>query len=191
VTSIWTTSESGWSLLSPSGFPDEATLHSLVEEAPQLLPLAGEPQLIVLGREVPIGGGSADLVAVEPSGRLAIIEVKLASNSESRRAVVAQLLGYAAFLRGTPLAQLESVILKSNLAKRGYASIAVAVEESDQTGSFDGETFERSVGESLDTGRFRLVLVLDKAPPELVRNRRLSGVAGTRARHRPGHCGGV
>ena len=60
MSSIWTIDGEGWSFLAPSGFPDEATLHSLVEEAPQLLPLAGEPHLVVLGREVPIGGGYAD-----------------------------------------------------------------------------------------------------------------------------------
>src|SRR4051794_10852971 len=100
MSSIWTSGEHGWTLLAPSGFPDEATLQSLVEDAPELLPLAGEPRLVVLGREVPIGGGYSDLIAVEPSGRLVVIEVKLASNAESRRAVVAQILGYAAFLRG-------------------------------------------------------------------------------------------
>jgi hypothetical protein len=43
-----------------------------------------------VGREVPLGGGYADLLAVEASGRLGMIEVKLARNSEARRAVVAQ-----------------------------------------------------------------------------------------------------
>lgn len=169
MTSIWTSGEDGWSLMAPSGFPDEATLHSLVEDAPELLPLAGEPRLVVLGREVPIGGGSADLIAVEPSGRVVVIEVKLARNAEARRAVVAQVLGYAAFLRGTELAQLENVILRSNLLKRGHKNIGAAVEEADQEGSFDRATFEAAVAESLGSGRFRLILVLDDAPPELVR----------------------
>jgi hypothetical protein len=30
-------------MLAPTGFPDEATLHGLVEEAPELLPLSGNP----------------------------------------------------------------------------------------------------------------------------------------------------
>ena len=155
--------------MSPTGFPDEATLHTLVEETPQLLPLAGEPKLVVLGREVPIGGGAADLIAVEPTGRVVIVEVKLASNAEARRAVVAQILGYAAFLRGTALHDLQDVILKSSLEKRQFSSVVEAVVQADQTGALDASELERRIEESLASGRFRLVLVLDKAPPELVR----------------------
>ena len=59
-------------------------MHSLVEQAPQILPLAGSPRLIILGRDVWIGNGDADLIAVEPTGRLAIIEVKLARIAEAR-----------------------------------------------------------------------------------------------------------
>ncbi len=86
MTAIWQNNGSGWHLLVPTGFPNEATLHTLVEEAPHLLPLAGTPRLIVVGREVQLGSGYADLVAIEPSGRLAIIEIKLARNAEARRA---------------------------------------------------------------------------------------------------------
>src|SRR5262245_22589812 len=98
--SIWTNDGTGWHLLATTGFPREEALHSLVEQAPQILPLAGSPRLVVLGREVLLGNGYTDLIAVEPTGRLAIIEVKLASNSEARRAIVSQVLTYAAYLDG-------------------------------------------------------------------------------------------
>jgi hypothetical protein len=101
MTAIWARSDDGWKTLVTAGFPVEARLHGLVEEAPELLPLSGGARLTVVGREVPIGPWFADLVAVEPDGRIAIIEVKLARNSEARRAVVAQVLSYAAFLQGT------------------------------------------------------------------------------------------
>ncbi len=97
MTAIWQNDGSRWHLLSPTGFPNEATLHNLVEEAPHVLPLAGTPRLIVLGREVQLGSGRADLLAIEPSGRIAIIEIKLARNAEARRAVIAQVLAYAAY----------------------------------------------------------------------------------------------
>ena len=100
MTAIWLNDKEAWRLVAPSGFPDEAALHTLVEQAPQILPLAGAPSLVVLGREVQLGSGSADLIAVEPSGRLVVIEVKLARNAEARRAIVAQVLTYAAFLKG-------------------------------------------------------------------------------------------
>jgi hypothetical protein len=169
MTSIWASEGDKWRLLAPVGFPDEKALHSLVEQSPELLPLAGAPRLVVLGREVPLGGGFADLLAVEPSGRLVVIEVKLASNAEARRAVIAQILAYAAFLRGTAPEVLEDEILRTNLQRIGYQSIADAVEQQDPEGSFDADTFRLGLADSLTAGRFRLVLVLDDAPTELVR----------------------
>src|SRR2546428_8151793 len=95
MSSIWVESEGAWKLLAPVGFPDERTLHRLVEDAPQLLPLAGSPRLLVLGHEVPVGG--------------------------------------------------------------------------DPEGGFDESDFASGLADSLRAGRFRLVLVLDDSPGELVR----------------------
>ena len=137
MTAIWQNDGSAWRLLSPAGFPDEAALHGLVEQAPHILPLAGVPQLVVVGREVFLGANRADLIAVEATGRLAIIEIKMAWNPEARSAVVTQILTYTAFLRGMDLATLEQVILAPHLRKRGFDGLAAAVSASDQTGSFD------------------------------------------------------
>ena len=46
----------------PQSFKDEATLHGLIRENPQLLPLAGSTRLTVLGSEVPLGKDSLDRV---------------------------------------------------------------------------------------------------------------------------------
>lgn len=169
MTAIWENDGTGWRLMAPSGFPDEASLHALVEQAPHILPLAGGPRLVVLGREVPLGANWADLIAVEPSGRLAILEIKLAKNAEARRAVVAQILTYAAYLRGMDPVTLERDILGTHLRKRGYETLAQAVADGDQEGAFDAAAFGETLAASLAEGRFRLVLVLDEAPPELVR----------------------
>src|SRR6266567_420165 len=157
MTAIWRNDGSGWRLLAPAGFPDEATLHSLIEQAPQLLPLAGSPQLTILGREVQLGSGYADLIAVEPTGRLAVIEVKLARNAEARRAVVAQVLAYAAYLHGLDIAVLETDILSAHLRRRGYETLASAVAGSNQDGSFEPTEFSRGLAAYLQEGRFRLV----------------------------------
>jgi hypothetical protein len=166
---IWTNDGTGWQLLPPTGFPGEDALHTLVEQAPQILPLAGSPRLIILGREVLLGNGYADLIAVEPTGRLAIIEVKLARNAEARRAIVAQVLTYAAYLNGFEPVALERELLGRHLRDRGYADIAAGVAANDQVGSFDAAIFAEGLAGSLAQGRFRLVLVLDDAPEELVR----------------------
>jgi hypothetical protein len=169
LTSIWATDTEGWRLLAPVGFPDEQTLHRLVEQTPELLPLAGSPWLVIVGSEVPLGGGYVDLLAVEPTGRMVVIEVKLASNAEARRAVVAQILAYAAFLKGTAPAALETEVLRRSLQQQGVATLGELVAAQDKEGSYDEAAFASGLEESLAQGRFRLVLVLDDAPPELVR----------------------
>jgi hypothetical protein len=168
MTAIWQNDGTGWRLLAPTGFPDERTLHDLVEETPRILPLAGDPRLVVLGKEVGLGNGYADLVAIEPSGRLVVVEIKLSRNAEARRAVVAQILTYAAHLRGLSPETVERDVLGRHLRDRGYESIQDAVASNDQEGSFDSAIFSEGLAECLVNGHFRLVLVLDEAPQELV-----------------------
>ncbi|HYO30208.1 MAG TPA: hypothetical protein VER37_06455 [Thermomicrobiales bacterium] len=169
MSAIWHHDNEGWRLLAPAGFPSETALHDLIEQAPQMMPLAGSPSLTVVGREVALGNNYADLIAVEPNGRLVIIEIKLAKNAEARRAVIAQVLTYAASLRGLKPVALEQGVLGSHLAKRGFASLAHAAAAADQTASFDETDFGVGLSNGLAEGRFRLVLVLDQAPSELVR----------------------
>lgn len=98
-----------------------------------------------------------------------MIEVKLARNAEARRAVIAQVLAYAAYLHGLTPSALEKDVLGTKLRERGYETLADAVRAMDQEGSFDDEVFAEGLEKSLTEGRFRLVLVLDDAPEELVR----------------------
>src|SRR4051794_27644365 len=111
---IWRKEDEEWRRLLPAGFPSEEKLHDLVADAPSLLPLSGDPSVVVLGREVALGPGYADLVAVETDGRPVVIEIKLRRNSEARRAVVAQILTYAAYLKGLTVGDFEDV-LRSHL----------------------------------------------------------------------------
>lgn len=167
VTAIWGSDSAGrWWPLAPAAYPAEAALHDLVEGGPQMLPLAGSPRLTVLGREVRLGTGYADLIAVESSGRLVIIEVKLAGNAESRRAVVAQVLSYAGYLQGLSPDQLESQVLARHLPPGG--SVLAAVEADDQQQVLDPAAFKDRLARALAEGSFRLVIVLDSAPDELV-----------------------
>ena len=99
-----------------------------------MLPLAGAPRLVMLGREVPLGTGYADLLAVERSGRLVLIEVKLARNAEARRAVVAQILAYAAFLGGTLLGCTLAWLAAKGDDRIGCATFFVSLLDFSQPG---------------------------------------------------------
>lgn len=167
MAAIWSEGPEGWRLLEPSGFPNELQLHELIARAPQVLPLSGNPSLVVLGTEVPLGSGFADIVAVEVSGRPVIIEVKLAKNPESRRAVIAQVLAYASSMYRKSLEEFTGA-LQASLIKAGRSSVIEAVQVLDQDGSMDPVAFAEALQENLTTGDIRLVLVLDSAPPELI-----------------------
>lgn len=166
---IWTNTGEGWELGSPQPFQDEATLHRLIEEYPQLLPLAGSPSLAVLGSEIPLGTGSADILAVESSGRPVVIEVKLARSAEARRAIVSQVIAYAAFLHGSNVESLEQGPLRRSLTQAGHTTILDAVQAQVQEGALDADSFAASMQQCLDQGSFRLVLALDEVSVELER----------------------
>jgi hypothetical protein len=167
VAAIWSEGPEGWKLLEPSGFPNEAQLHELIARAPQVLPLSGNPSLVVLGTEVPLGPGFADIVAVETSGRPVVIEVKLAKNPESRRAVIAQVLAYASIIYRNSMEEFTAS-LGPALAKAGRASVVEAVQAVDQDGLVDPVGFADALQANMTAGDIRLVLVLDSAPRELV-----------------------
>lgn len=169
MTAIWHNDGKSWKLLTATDFPAENTLQSLVESSPQILPLAGSPRLVIVGREILLGANFADLVGIESTGRLAIIEVKLKKNAEARRAVIAQILTYAAYLKGITFDTLEQFILKNSLQKKKCNSLVELLRTEIQDVEIIPELFEESLRNSLLQGHFRLVIVLDEAPEELIR----------------------
>ena len=167
MSGIWINVDGEWRIAPKSQFENEAALHEMIAARPDILPLSGSPDLTVLGSEVALGGGSADILAVESSGRPAIIEVKLAGNAEARRTVVAQVLDYAASLRGYAAADLESGPLRRHLAKLDCSTILEAARN--KWADVDDEAFGERLRTCLDTGHFRLVLAMDAATPGLER----------------------
>ena len=164
MTGIWRKDGDAWSLVGPSDYRNEEELHDRIVEAPEMLPLSGQPQIVAPCREVPLGGGSADVLAFEASGRPVVVEVKLSRNAEARRAVVAQALAYAAALHGTTVDELEMAILPSHLKKDGHERLADAIEAD----AIDSGVFYENLATHLAEGSFRIVFVLDEAPAQLV-----------------------
>jgi hypothetical protein len=168
VTGIWAEAADGrWRALPPVGFAQEQELHDLIERSPAMLPLAGAPRLVILGREVRCGTGRADLVAVDAeTGTPVVIEIKLASNTD-RRAVLTQVLGYAAHLRRLDMAGFEA-LLAPHLAKLRAANLRDAVTAAVQDPAFDTASFTGMLADALAEGRFRCAVVIDAAPPDLI-----------------------
>jgi hypothetical protein len=53
MTAIWRDDGTGCRLLASTGFQNEQTLHDLVRQTPQILPLAGDLKLVVVGKDNP------------------------------------------------------------------------------------------------------------------------------------------
>ncbi len=152
---LWSKSGEGqWQEGKRTGFVDEAVIEQIIFDAPSMLPLAGNPSLVPLKRQFKLANGRVDVMAIELGGRPVIIEVKLGSSHEARRAVLGQILAYGAYLEKLPL--------DAFLAESG-PDLGVESEFENK------EEFMRSIGEHLENGYFRLVLVLDHVPAELVR----------------------
>ena len=166
MTAVWMESEtSGWQLVPSAQYENEAALHRIVTETPELLPLSGKPRLVVIGTEVVFpASGRADVLAIEADGRPVIIEVKLSNSPESRRAVVAQALSYAAALHSFTREDFEAIAGE----KLGNRTLFEAVQDELQEAAPDSEEFERALDDHLAAGSFRVVIVLDDAPLELV-----------------------
>lgn len=153
------------SLGSDGGF-SERWIQDRVHEHPDLIPLdriePGAGPMIPIAREFTLSrsGGPVylDCLGVTRSGRLVLVECKLWRNPQARREVVAQIIEYAALLKGLGYADL-SAKLKSLAPGRGANPL---YEHARSYGTdLDEATFVDAVSRSLEFGDFHLIIVGD------------------------------
>ena len=101
--------ESGWHSPKVTAYSDEQSLQTLIQHSPDLLNGAdGTP--MAMASEVSVSGiGSADLVGVDSTGGITIVECKLKANPEIRRQVVGQIFAYASGLSGLTYEQFDAL----------------------------------------------------------------------------------
>ena len=164
---IWRKAGDEWVPMKAEPAPSEGDLQSrivnILGKDPRALPLAGQPELTVVGQYVGTGSGEADVIAVERGGRPVIIEAKLHKNREARRQMVAQTLEYAADLHRLSVEEFERDILGLGRSESQPKSLAEAIGEDDD------ENFYEDLAEHLACGSFRIVFLLDRAPDVLVK----------------------
>ena len=89
----------------------EEWLQKLLQESPQLLPVAEIDSiyapLICIGREVHTDVGYIDNLYISPKGYITIVETKLWRNPQARREVVGQIIDYAKELKQFTYEQLD------------------------------------------------------------------------------------
>ena len=109
----------GWQFVEGTPYPDEAFLRDRLYEEPQLIPareIGLDPEAAVVTlREVGLpGAGSSDVVLIDSDGKIVIVECKLASNPEKKRAVIGQVLDYASSLAGLSYDDLDERVRRAH-----------------------------------------------------------------------------
>jgi len=146
----------------------EVELQNLFIESPFLIPVEEiregvSPLVFAVGEFGLPGSGNTDILAFSADGDIAIIECKLAANPESRRKVIGQILEYASFLWGMSYREVNSRVQRL----KGKA-LPNLIEEA-VAGEWDQNSFEEGITQSLASGSFILIIVVDQINEELRR----------------------
>jgi hypothetical protein len=146
-----------WSEPTVNGYESESSLQQLIAEHPSLIP--GVSDRAVACREFSSGVGPADVVILDESGDLTLIECKLTANPQIRREIVGQVLDYASRLWGMRVDEFEA---KWRRAAKTDASPLSAFDA-------EGTDTRERLAENLQVGRMRLVLAVDQVNDDLKR----------------------
>lgn len=151
-----------WREPAARAYQNENQLQTMLLESPQLIPGLGP--CAVVDEFFVSGSGSVDLVGIEPTGEITLVECKLAANPEIRRAVVAQILSYAAGIW-----HLTYEAFSDQFHRRaGKPLIDAASEVAAEAGiEFNPDEFVRAVTANLNGARFRLCIAVDEITEEL------------------------
>lgn len=157
-----------WKFIESARAKAEAELQKLLAESPSLMPVGeireGMSQLVFAICEFGLpGSGNTDILAFSTDGDISIIECKLATNPEGKRKVIGQILEYAAHLWEMSYDQVNTRI--RHLREKDLSEL---VREA-ATGGWDEESFREGVKQSLHSGSFILIIVVDEINEDLRR----------------------
>ncbi|MGC2193162.1 MAG: hypothetical protein WA628_00705 [Terriglobales bacterium] len=157
---IRTDTSTTWQRATKSDFEDEDKLQRLLHESPELI-REDEDRPIVFTREAALpGSGYSDLIGVDSSGAVVLVETKLARNPGVRREVIGQIVEYAAYLWGQSYSFLDE-LFQQREGKSIFELLSTKVPD------LDAEEFQTSVTATLAAGEFQLMIVVDQMNAEL------------------------
>jgi len=171
-------SENKPKVIESRAFEREEELQEIVKRFPEIVPLdeidSEFKPILIIGREFYLkDAGSIDLLGIDASGLITIIEFKLEKNTDIRK-VVAQTIEYASNLWGMPYDAFDKSIRQYFNSDRCESddlkniTLAKAVErhyektKTDEEDEFNCEDFITSVSSNLQKGEFRLIIFCDK-----------------------------
>lgn len=148
-----------WHTPQTTVYTNEAELRDLLAETPSLLPGIDERPAAV-AKEMPISGtGKADVVIVDASSEITVVECKLRANPEIRRHVVGQLLAYSSAISQMSFADFNDAFARSK-ANSSLSDALAADSDLD-------EELRAEVEDNLRSGRMRLIIAVDEITDEL------------------------
>ena len=148
-------------LLKISSFQKESDLQSQLADNLKIIPLEDLGQgleFTLVSREFCVDGGRIDILAVDQTGQLYILETKLKTNSD-RRQVVSQVIDYASNLWRNWSKDVDSFLKTTDLLAKVK-----------QDGRLDEESildFLAKLSETLQSGSFKLIVLMDKIDQHL------------------------
>jgi len=157
MTLLMRTGDGDWSEPQTTGYENEASLQEIIAGHPSLIP--GVSSEAVACREFSSGVGPADVVILDSSGDVTLVECKLATNPQVRREIVGQVLDYASRLWGMSVEDFEE------MWRRASGTSASPLATFEERGL---ETRER-LEEGLASGRMTIVLAVDRVNDALKR----------------------
>lgn len=157
-----------WELVESNAYNAEKELQELLAGSPEIVSMdeirPGAGSLVVAVREFSLPVGFIDILAFTARGDIAIIECKLAKNTQSKREVIGQTLDYAAHLWDMSYEDLDQSI--QTMTNRSLADL---VHEQSNDNEWDEETFRKNINMALEQGSFILTIAVNEINDELNR----------------------
>jgi hypothetical protein len=147
--------DGSWLEPTDAGYALESELQEILASYPELIP--GVSAAAKTCREFQSEAGPADIIVVDSTGELTLVECKLASNPQIRREVVGQMFDYASRLWKMDVEEFAS-------QWRARSSSPLNLED-----ALEGFSLRDSLAMNLEEGRFRIVLAVDRINPPLKR----------------------
>ncbi len=147
--------DGSWLEPADAGYALESELQGILASHPELIP--GVSAAARTCREFQSEAGPADIVVVDWTGELTLVECKLASNPQIRREVVGQMFDYA------------SRLWKMDVDEFATQWRTRTSRPLDPDDAAEGFSLRDSFAMNLAEGRFRIVLAVDRINPPLKR----------------------
>lgn len=142
----------------------EDRLQRFLFEHPEVLPVdrieAFFGPLVPLAREVGLPSGRLDLLYLNQSGLLTLVECKLWKNEQARRSVIGQILEYAGDMSRMSYSDLQAMVGRAR-GEPGFDLAKHMGDRSEDVEDVDEARFIDDVSRQLRMGRFLLLIVGD------------------------------